>query len=163
MLHVGPAADARDYLFPFPCVGENARAAGLIEFRNTIFLDVLFVLKSELFFDDILYRKSVTIPPPHARHMVAAHRPVARYDVLDDACHDMAVVRKAGRKRRAIVENVLAIRRVLFERFLENIPFFPECECFFLARGDIRLLALFHHRIVSEKLHPFRGWDAEYP
>ena len=82
MLHIRPAADARDNLLPIVHIGEDSFAATLVELRDAVFFDVFLVLEAELFLNDIFYRQAVAIPAPDARHMVAAHREIARHGIL---------------------------------------------------------------------------------
>ena len=49
----------------------------------------------------------VGVPPEAALDLVAAHRPVARHDVLDVTGQQVAVVRKTVGERRSVVEDVL--------------------------------------------------------
>src|SRR3989344_2372693 len=134
VLHVGPAADARNYFLPLMRIGEDARAARLVERINTVSDDFFFMLESELLLDDILYRKPVAIPAPHPRHPVAAQRPKSLHDVLDDGGDDVPVVRQPGGKRRPVVENVLAILGGPVDRFIEDVAFFPEFQYFFFSK-----------------------------
>ena len=157
-LHVGPAADARNYFLPLMHIREHAIPAVLIEFCDTVLVDLLFVLEAEFFLDDVFYRQAMAIPPPHTRHAVAAHSPVARYDVFDDGSNDVPVVREPCRKRRAVIENVLAVWRLFFKRFLKNLALLPKSQCFFLSLGDLT-----HSRIVAEKSHLFWCWNSEKP
>ena len=144
ILHVGPAADAWDYLFPLRCVSENTFTAAFVEFRDTHLEYLFFVFETELFLNDVFYRESVAVPPPHARHVVAAHCPIARHHVLDDGSHDVAVMRKSCRKWWPIVEHIVAFWGRFFKRFFENSMLVPEFKNLLLALRDFALLFFTH-------------------
>src|SRR6185369_15808692 len=82
ILHIHEPADARNYFFPLMRVRENLFATSLIELRDAVLLYVLLVLESELFLDNVFYRKAVAVPAPDARYAIPAHGGVARDSVL---------------------------------------------------------------------------------
>src|SRR5689334_3167644 len=102
MLHIGPASDARDYLFPLGGVGHHLFATTLVKIGDAVVLYVFLMLKAELFLDDVLDREPMAIPAPHARDAVALHGPIARNHVFDDRSHDMTVMRQACGKWRTV-------------------------------------------------------------
>ena len=64
--------------------------------------------------------------------VLAAHRLVARHDVLDRSREEMPVVRKARRERRPVVEPVALLALVLLQRLFKRLVGFPEREDLFL-------------------------------
>src|SRR3989344_8253144 len=163
MLHVSPAADARNYLFPLVRVGEHLFAATLVELRDAHLENVLLVLEAEFFLDDVLYREPVAIPTPHARYMVSAHRPETRHDVLDDRGHDVPVMRQARSERRTVIEDIFALRCILLERFLEDVAFLPERQSLFLPLRGVGSSNLVHRSILAEKSHFLRRRNPKEP
>ena len=91
-------------------VSQYLFAAAFVELGDAVCLDVFFVFESELFLDDVLDRQPVAIPPPDTRHAIPAHRPIARYDILDDRSDDVPIVWEPGGKGRAVVEDEIALR-----------------------------------------------------
>jgi hypothetical protein len=76
----------------------------------------------------VLDGQAVCIPACLARHVVAAHRLVAREDVLEGACQHVMYAGFAVRRRRALVETEawppFRHRQRLFERSMLA----PECQ-----------------------------------
>src|SRR3989344_7521096 len=133
VFHVYTSTDSRNNLSPIIDVGQNLFSTTFVELHNAVFLDVFFMLKPELFLNNVLYRKTMTVPAPHPRYVIAAHGPVARHDVFDDARDDMAVVRRTRRKRWSVIKYEFAFRRLLGERFFKDALALPERERRLLA------------------------------
>src|SRR5581483_1091130 len=94
MLHICPAAEARDYLFPLFGEREDALTAEIVEFFDTEIDDVFFGFRAKLFFYNVLDRETVAIPPPLPLDAVALHRFVARHRILDGALEKVAIMRQ---------------------------------------------------------------------
>jgi hypothetical protein len=67
----------------------------------------------------------VGVPSEAAVDTEAAHRPVARHDVLDDAGQQVAVVRKVVGERRPVEEDVLPGAGALLDRTPERVAGLP--------------------------------------
>ncbi len=147
--HIGPAPEARDDALPFPDEREDLRAAEVVELLHAHRQDIFLGLAADLLLDDVLYRKPVAIPAPLAGDTVAAHGLVARYGILDSALEEVAVMWGAGGERRAIVEDEIALRRVLGEGFLEDAALVPEGQYGLFARGGVAFLGV-HVGILAE-------------
>ncbi len=79
--------------------------AQLVELGDAVGLDLLLAVDAEAALDLELDGQAVRVPAGLARHAVAAHRLVAREEVLEDARDDVvragpAVGRRAGPRRR---------------------------------------------------------------
>jgi len=79
-----------------------------------------------------LDRQSVAVPAKAARDIMAAHRLVARNDILDRSGQQMAIMRQSRGERRAVIEDKLLAVLADFERLLEGILLLPELENLFL-------------------------------
>ena len=76
------------------------------------------------------------IPSENTRHMVTGHGAVTRDDVLDVASEQVAVVRQAVSKRRAVVEDVLRAAFRLLKAGLKCVIGLPEFLDFQLHIGE---------------------------
>ena len=118
VVEVDPAADAAHDGAPLVDVAlDDLPALGVVA-GDAELLHGLLCRHAELLVDLVLHRQAVTVPAEAAQHVAAAHRPVARHDVLDDRRQQVAVVRQPRRERRAVVEDV----RLLVLRGLEGLP-----------------------------------------
>ncbi len=68
------------------------------------------------------------VPAESALDSMAAHRPEARYHVLDDAGQDVPVVGAAVGEGRAVVEDVLAFARAHLDLGLERVDSIPQLQ-----------------------------------
>ncbi len=84
-----------------------------------------------------LHRQAVRVPAGLARHAVAAHRLVARKEVLEDARDDVVRAGPPVGRRRSLVEDEL--RRVLaaLETLLEDAVLLPEGEDARVERREV--------------------------
>ena len=92
-----------------PLVGEfqYRGATRLVEPGDAVLGDGHPTGDADLLLDLHLGRQTVTVPPESAVDALAAHRLVARHDVLDVARQQVAVVGEPVREGRAVVEDVL--------------------------------------------------------
>src|SRR5947208_3499134 len=72
-VHVDEAPHALDGLAPFFCVALHGLAAERIEVPDAHLLDVLLCLQALFFLDQVLDRKSVTVPAETSLHILPAH------------------------------------------------------------------------------------------
>ena len=104
VVEVDPEPDPLGHRVPVLDVAEDLLAAASIEFRDPESLDVVLGGEPELGFQRELYRQPVAVPAALALDGVAAHRPVARKDVLEHAREHVVEARRAVGGRRAFVE-----------------------------------------------------------
>ena len=117
---VDPTSLTRDVVFPLVRVVHDGLCAVLVEALEAHVLDLRFVLDAQLLLCLQLGGQAVAVPAEHARHVVAGHRAVARDDVLDVAGEQVAVVRQAVGKGRAVIEHVLFGDFTVFQRGLKG-------------------------------------------
>ena len=92
---------------PFVGVLQHRGAAGVVELLDTHRLDLGLVGDAELPLHLEFGGQAVGVPAEAAFHLVAAHGPVARHDVLDVAGQQVPVVRQPVGEGRPVVEDVL--------------------------------------------------------
>src|SRR3989344_228028 len=142
---VDPKCDAVGKAFPLVNILKYALFALRVEFRDTVRLDVLLRFESKLFFDFKLNRNPVRVPPSFPAHVVATHRAVARYRILEGPALEMVDSWQTICRRRTLIENEFAFRGWFSQRFLENSALLPPCESFFFPLGDITFFFIFGH------------------
>ena len=135
--HVDPEADALGEALPLLQVGGDALAAVLVEGGDAVVLDLLLAVDPQPALDLELDGQAVRVPARLARHAVAAHRLVAREEVLEDARDDVVRTGAPVGRGRALVEHVH--RRVVapFEALLEDAVLFPEREDAGVERREV--------------------------
>jgi hypothetical protein len=104
VVEIDPEPDPLGQPIPVLHVGEHRLPAALVELRDPVLLDLGLGADPELALDLELDRQPVAVPARLAGHPVAAHRAIARIDVLEDAREDVGDVRLSVCGRRPLVE-----------------------------------------------------------
>ena len=129
VVEVDPEADALGHAVPLAQVRQHALAAQLVELGDAVGLDLLLAVDPQAPFDLELHREAVAVPAGLAGDAVAAHRLVAREDVLEDAREDVMGAGLAVRRRRAFVEDPeRRIRSRRRQALVEDVVVAPEGE-----------------------------------
>ena len=109
VVEVDPAGLAGDVVAPLPRVLQHRLAALGVELLDADLEDLVLGLDAELGHRLELGGQAVGVPPEPALDPAAAHRLVARDEVLDVAGQQVAVVRQAVGERRPVVEDELVV------------------------------------------------------
>ena len=136
VVEVEPEADALGEAIPVLEVGEDRLAALPVERLDAVGLDVRLALEPERLLDLDLDGQPVGVPAALARDVVAAHRLVAREDVLEDAGQDVMGARLPVRGRRPLVEDELRTALPEAHRLGEDVAVAPALEHLLLERGE---------------------------
>ena len=139
VLHVRPVADALAHLLPLGLVLPDGLLALLDERLDAVLLDLRLAIEAEHLLDLQLDRQAVGVPAGLAQHVVALHRAVARDDVLDGARLDVADVRLAVGRGRAVKERERRSALAQLHRLLEHIFPAPELEDLLLADDEVHI------------------------
>jgi hypothetical protein len=124
---------------PLPLLGvaEDGRHAALNERLDSVGLDVRLAVDPELLLDLDLNRKPVRVPARFARSVEAAHRPIAREDVLEDPRQDVAVMGLSVRRRGPVVPDEARSAAAPLDAFLEDAVLFPKGADRFLGFREV--------------------------
>src|SRR5262249_14880524 len=135
-------AEARHDVAPVADVAADGSLGGVVEILDAEADDVLFGLKLELLFNQVLDRQAVAIPAPPAAGAIALHRLLARHSVLDRGRQDVAEMRQTRRERRSVIKDKVALRGFPFYTFLKNILLLPIVQnaLFALLGGRFRVV-----------------------
>ena len=136
---VGPVGDPLGEALPVGHVAQDALAAPRVELLDAVGLDVALGLQAELLLDLELDRKAVAVPASAAGNRVAAHRLVARIDVLEDPGEDVVDAGPAVRRRRSFVDHVFIRPLASRDGTGEHVLVAPSLEDLSLERGHIDL------------------------
>ena len=109
VVEVDPAGLPGHVVAPLRGVLEDRLPALRVERLDAHLEDLVGGLDAELAHRLELGRQAVGVPAEAALHPAAAHRLVARDEVLDVAGQEVAVVRQAVGERRAVVEDELVV------------------------------------------------------
>ena len=93
---------------------------------DPVFTNVRSAVEIQGLLRKILDGKPVTVPTEAPLDVVAAHRPVTRYDVFDGARKKMSVMRRARREGRAIVKHEFGGALAAPVRLLERVNLLPK-------------------------------------
>ncbi len=127
LVEIHPEAHALGHLLPVADVAHDRLAAAARELGDTDFLfDFLLVENAKLFLYLVLNGEPVRVPARFTRHVISAHRLVARKNVLEAACQHMMDAGLAVGRRRALVETELRPVARCFQRLRKNIVLGPE-------------------------------------
>ena len=143
VLHVSPEADNIGELLPHALVLPDGLAALLDERLDAICLDLFLAVDADLLLDFELDRQAVRIPASLPEDLLALHRGEARQHVLDDARQDVADMRLAVGRRRAIVEREGIAALALVDCLLSDVMCFPELADLLLALHEIQVRIYF--------------------
>ena len=137
VVQVDPEADALGEALPLLEVGGDALPAQLVELGDAVGLDLPFAVDAEAPLHLELHRQAVGVPAGLARHAVAAHRLVAREEVLEDARDDVVRARPAVGRGRPLVEDEDGGVVTALEALLEDAVFLPELEDAGVERREV--------------------------
>ena len=136
VLHVRPEGDALGQFLEIADVAVDALAAFGVELGDAVGLDLGLGAEAELLLHLDLDGQAVGVPARLAGHAVAAHRLVAREQVLDDAGHDVVDAGPPVRRRRPLVEHEQVAFGALRDAAAEDVALAPEVEDAGLERGE---------------------------
>ena len=136
VVEVDPEADALGQRVPVLEVLEDRLAAALVELGDAELLDLLLVLDPELLLDGDLDRQAVRVPAALALDLVAAHRLVARVDVLEHAREDVVRAGLAVGRRRPLPEDPRRRALAAADRLAEDVALAPARENLLLERRE---------------------------
>src|SRR5690606_36528746 len=135
---VDPETHVLRHRLPFGDVTHDRRATLLRERRDADFLlDALLVEDAELFLDLVLDGQAVRVPARFARTVEAAHRLVARVQILERAREHVVNTGAAVGRRRAFVEDEFRPVAAGLDDALEHALAPPELENVLLERGTV--------------------------
>ena len=140
VLEIDPTGLTVDVRLPLVGVLEHGRAAGVVELVDAHLLDLIHRVDAQFLLRLEFGRQTVGVPAEHAVDLMALHGLVARDDVLGIAGQQVAIVRQAVRKRRAVEEHefVLAVvaGRTAVDGLLESVVLIPVVEHGLLQLGE---------------------------
>ncbi len=136
---IDPIPHALCELLPVIHIVEDALAAEPVEFSDAIVLDSLLAGEAQFFLHFELDRETVGVPAALARHVVAAHGPVARKDVLEGPRQDVVDSGAAVRRGRPLIKHIARPVSSLLHRLLEDVCLFPECQNIFFHLRQVYL------------------------
>ena len=164
IVHIRPEADGLGEILPHALISPYALLALLDEGLQTVLLDLLLAVETQLLLDLQLHGQTVSIPSCLARYLVALHRAVARDHVLDDTRQDMSYMRLAVGRRRTVVEHVGVAALPVLDALLEDMLAVPELLNLFLALHKLQVCGDFpvdsHNSSFSRysQMHQPGGW-----
>ena len=137
VFHVRPVAHAFGHFFPFALVFPDAFLAFFDKRLDAVFFDVLLAVHAEHLFHFQLDGQTVRVPARFAQDVLALHRLIAGNDVLHHAGENVADVRLAVCRGRAVVERKLLSALSLLHAVLKHVLLFPERDHFLFALDKV--------------------------
>ena len=140
VLEIDPTGLTVDVRLPLVGVLEHGRAAGVVELVDAHLLDLIHRVDAQFLLRLEFGRQTVGVPAEHTVDLMALHGLVARDDVLGIAGQQVAIVRQAVRKRRAVEEHELVLAviagRTAVDGLLESVVLIPVVEHGLLQLGE---------------------------
>ncbi|VTR49515.1 Uncharacterised protein [Actinobacillus pleuropneumoniae] len=109
MIQIGPIRNRFGQLAPFMLIFKYAGFTLFDEGLHAVILDFLLAGDAQLLLYAQLNRKPVRIPARFPDDMVALHRLVAAYKILDDAAEHVTDMRRAVRGWRTFVKYIIRL------------------------------------------------------
>ncbi len=128
LVSVDPEADPLRQRVPLVDVAQHRLAALGVELLHAVALDVRLRGEAELLLDLELDRQAVAVPAGLARDEVAAHRLVARKNVLENTRQDVVGPGPPVGRGRALVEDEAGRALAAAHRFVEHVALAPALE-----------------------------------
>ena len=128
MIHIRPKRDTVAHLFPFAFVFPDAFFALLDKRLHAVFFNLFFAIQPQHFFHFQLHRQAVRVPAGFAKHVVSAHAFIARHKVFKAAGNQMADVRHAVGRRRAVKKAERRLVRLRGEGFFYDVVLLPKIQ-----------------------------------
>ena len=127
VVEVDPARRTVDVVLPVGAELHDRGAAVLVEAGDAVFQDVAAAGELQLGLRMQLRRQAVAVPAEPALDLSAAHRLVARHQVLHEAGDDVPVVREPVGEGRPVIEDVFrrACLPPALDRALEDAVLHP--------------------------------------
>ena len=136
VIHVRQIAGTFTHISPHIREGEYRFPALLIEFLDSVFLNVLLSAHAQVLLHLDLHRKSVGIPAGPGCDLEALHPLIAVDGILQCTGHHMVNARLAVRCRRSLEENELRSAFPCFRTFRQQIIVFPFLDLCLLYLGN---------------------------
>ncbi len=137
VLQVHPEADAFGQPVPLLEELEHGVAALFVELLDPVLLDLGLALDPELLFNRDLHGQPVAVPATLALHAIAAHRLVARIDVLEHAREHVVRAGPAVGRGGPLVEHPLLGSVAVTQRLAEYVALAPALQHFLLELGQL--------------------------
>src|SRR5690606_19823362 len=132
-VEVYPEAHAFGHLLPVADVAHDRLPAAPRKLGNTyFFFDFFLVEDAEFFLDFMLDGQAVGVPSRLARHVIAAHRLVAREGVLEGTCQDVMDTGLPVRSGRTLIEAEAGLPSRCIQGLLKDAMLTPEGKHFLL-------------------------------
>ena len=138
MVEVYPETHALSHFLPVTDIAHDGVPTALGKFSDThLFFNFFLVENAQLFFDLMLYRQTVCIPPGFAWHVEATHGLETRINVFETACQHMMYARPAISGRWAFVKGIKWAPFTLFKAASKYTVVTPERQDALLQRRAV--------------------------
>ena len=125
IFHVREISHLLGHIGPHLSVFEYGFTALLVEFLDTVLLDVLLSAESEFLLDLDLNRQSVSIPAAFTLYLESLHCLIPVDGVLESPCHHVVDARLAVSCRRSFIENERRRAFPCLYAKVEHVEFVP--------------------------------------
>ena len=140
MLHVHPVAYLIAHLFPLVQILPHALLALADEGLNAVLLDLRLAVQTQQLFDLQLHGQAMGVPAGLTGHVLALHGPEAGEQILNDAGLDVADMRLAVGRWRAIKESEVLLAVVAQgEGLMHDVLVLPQLRHVLLTGNEIQV------------------------
>ena len=139
MLHIHPVSNLVRQIFPHRFILPNRLFAKFDKLVNAIFFYIFFAVEAQTFFNFNFNRQSMSVPASLSKDIVPLHSLKSWDNIFHGSCQNMANVRFAICRWRAVMQNKNLVRIfVLLKSLFDNIVFLPKLCNFFLICHKIK-------------------------
>ena len=154
IVHISPEANGVGEILPHALVLPDAFLTFFDKRLQTILLNLLLAVQSQLLLNFQLHRQAVGVPSGLSRHHIPLHGPVSGNHILDYTGLHMADMRLAVGSWRSVIEYIGLAALPHFNAFLKDVLCFPELLHFFFPFHKLKVCGDFViHNVFLRSIH----------
>ena len=154
IVHIGPESNGVGEILPHALVLPDAFLTFLNERLQTVLLNLLFAVQSQLLLNLQLHRQAVCVPSGLSRHHISLHGPVSGNHILDYTGLHMADMRLAVGSWRSVIKYIRPAALPHLDALFKDVLCFPEFLHFFFPFHKLKVCGDFViHNVFLRSIH----------
>ena len=154
IVHIGPESNGVGEILPHALVLPDAFLTFLDERLQTVLLNLLLAVQSQLLLNFQLHRQAMSVPSGLSRHHISLHGPVSGNHVLDYTRLHMADMRLAVGSWRSVIKYIGLTALPHLDALFKDVLCFPELLHFFFPFHKLKVCGDFViHSVFLRSIH----------